>query len=86
MINLERQLKTFANKRRLAIIKFLDARTEASVGDIAENIRLSFKATFKHLTILSSAEVVDKEQRSNLVYYRLVVPKSQLLKQILIIL
>jgi DNA-binding transcriptional ArsR family regulator len=84
-MNIERQLKALANKRRLAILKFLDSRSEATVGDIADHIRLSFKATSKHLLILSSTDIVDKEQRSKTVFYRLVIPKSNLLKQILIL-
>lgn len=86
MTNLERQLKALANKRRLAIIKLLGSRTEASVGDIANNIRLSFKATSKHLSLLSAADIVDKEQRSKAVFYRLVHPRTSLLKQVLAIL
>ncbi|MBI2607600.1 MAG: helix-turn-helix transcriptional regulator [Candidatus Doudnabacteria bacterium] len=83
MPTLERQLKALANKRRLAIIKFLDNRREASVGTIAGWIRLSFKSTSKHLSILSAVDIVDKEQRSKTVFYHLVSPKSNLVKQIL---
>lgn len=75
----ERSVKALANRRRLAILRFLKRgrekekkkRIEASVGDIAEEIRLSFKATSKHLGILSSASIVDREQRSLQMFYRL---------------
>lgn len=86
MTNLERELKALANKRRLAIVNFLDNKTEASVGDTADHIRLSFKATSKHLLILAAADIVDKEQKSKTVFYRLVSPKSNLLKQVLALL
>ena len=64
MKELERILKALANRRRLAIIKLLKNRKEASVTEIAERIRLSFKATSKHLAVLTSADLLEKEQRS----------------------
>ena len=71
MKELERALKALASKRRLAILRFLKKEKEASVGDIAAEIRLSFKATSKHLGILAAADIVEKEQRSLLMFYRL---------------
>ena len=71
MKELERILKALANRRRLAIIKLLKNRKEASVTEIAERIRLSFKATSKHLNILSRVDLLDKEQRSLAVFYSL---------------
>lgn len=68
---LERGLKVLANRRRLAILRLLGKRKEASVGDVAEAIRLSFTSTSKHLTMLERAGFVDKEQRSTLVFYSL---------------
>ena len=67
----ERVLKAHANKRRLAIIKFLREKKEAAVGDIASAIQLSFKATSKHLGVLYACDVVEREQRSLQMYYRL---------------
>ena len=67
---LERIMKAFANRRRLAILKYLKEEKEASVGDIAEEIRLSSKATSKHLGILSGAGILDREQRSLQMFYR----------------
>jgi len=71
MKDLERILKALANKRRLAIVRFLRKEKEATVGDIAETIKLSFKATSKHLGVLASADIVDKEQRSLQMWYHL---------------
>lgn len=72
-------MKALANRRRLAILRFLKKgkgkekkkEMEASVGAIAEEIRLSFKATSKHLGILFAAGIVDREQRSLQMFYRL---------------
>lgn len=69
--NLEKVFKGLANRRRLAIIRFLSQKKEATVGDIAECIHLSFKATSKHLAILRQIDIVDSRQQSLNVYYRL---------------
>ncbi|MBU6323542.1 MAG: winged helix-turn-helix transcriptional regulator [Patescibacteria group bacterium] len=69
--DLERTMKALANRRRLSILRYLKGRKEANVGDIAEEIRLSFKATSKHLGVLSAADIVDREQRSLQMFYRL---------------
>jgi len=71
---LEKVLKAIANKRRVAILKYLKRTTKSSVGDIAEVIKLSFKATSKHLMILSSVNILEKEQESLTMFYFL--PKT----------
>ena len=68
---LERILKAFANRRRLLIVSFLKRRKEATVGDIAEEIRLSFRSTSKHLGVLSTAGILEREQRSVQMYYKI---------------
>ncbi len=82
----ETQLKALANRRRLAIVKYLDNKGQASVGTIAEEIKLSFKATSAHLLILSAAGLLEREQTSTTVLYRLARPISPLLKTTLTIL
>lgn len=67
----EKILKALANKRRLEIIKFLKTNKEANVGEIAGHIKLSFRATSKHLSVLSGADILDKEQRSLSSFYSL---------------
>ncbi len=71
---LERILKALANRRRINILKYLKRTHKAAVGEIAEAIRLSFKATSKHLMILANADVVEKEQVGLLMLYFL--PKA----------
>ena len=71
MKDLERIYKAFANRRRLAMVSFLKKNREATVGAIAAKINLSFKATSKHLGLLASANILDKEQRSLEMYYRI---------------
>lgn len=70
-VELERQLKALANRRRLAILTFLRKRREANVGEVAEAIKLSFTSTSKYLTMLERASFVEKEQRGLQVFYRI---------------
>ena len=83
MKELERTLKSLANKRRLGIIQFLKKHKEASVGELAEAIRLSFRSTSRHLSVLSGADILEKEQRSIQIYYRLNSKKNLTLDHIL---
>lgn len=68
---LERILKALANHRRLKILRFLKKKPEASVGTVAAEIKLSLKSTSKHLNILAISGIVDKKQRSLLMFYYL---------------
>lgn len=71
MKEIEKILKAVANKRRLAIIKYIKSKKEASVGDIAAAIKLSFKSTSRHLTLLTNADVLEREQRGLNSFYSL---------------
>jgi DNA-binding transcriptional ArsR family regulator len=62
---------------RLDILAYLKKHREATVGNIAEVINLSFKATSKHLAILSAADIVKKDQRGLQMYYRLLNNQSE---------
>ena len=68
---LERSLKALASRRRLSIVRFVKNKKEATVGEIADNIKLSFKSTSRHLNVLFAANILEKEQRSLRVFYRL---------------
>jgi DNA-binding transcriptional ArsR family regulator len=82
MKQIEKILKALANRRRLAIVKYLKRVREATVGEIAEEIKLSFKATSKHLGVLASADIVEKEQRSLQMWYCLAPRLNHLAKYI----
>ncbi|MCK5084778.1 MAG: winged helix-turn-helix transcriptional regulator [Candidatus Pacebacteria bacterium] len=84
--NLEKMLKALANKRRLYILRYLKSKKEASVGDIAGKIHLSFKSTSRHLSVLSILDILEKEQRSSQVFYRISNNNDSILKHILDIL
>ena len=83
---LERVMKAVANRRRIAILKYLKSVKEASVGDIAEEIGLSFKATSKHLAILAAAEMVERTQRSLQMFYRISADQRLIIRHIFSIL
>ncbi len=69
--DLEKIFKAFANRRRIAIVQYLKGRKEASVGDIADEIKLSFKSTSNHLSVLMGAGILDRDQRSLNMFYRI---------------
>ncbi|MBI5742414.1 MAG: winged helix-turn-helix transcriptional regulator [Candidatus Niyogibacteria bacterium] len=83
MKELEKVLKALANRRRLAILKYLKVSGEASVAEISEEIDLSFGATSKHLNILAAVGIVDREQRSLNMFYTLPKPQHLAVKNIL---
>lgn len=58
LIEFEKIFKAVANKRRLQILLFLKLEKEATVGAIAEHIRLSVKSTSRHLSVLYLAGIV----------------------------
>jgi len=80
---LERVLKAMANRRRLAVLKFLKKAKEASVGEIANEIKLSLNATSKHLLILSAAGIIDREQRSLQMYYSLLPHMPEVARRVI---
>ena len=86
MKNLEKNLKALANKRRLEILKSLKGGRASSVGDIAEKIKLSFKATSRHLLILFRADILDKEQKDNQVFYKIAANPARVVKDTISIL
>ena len=79
---LEKIFKAVANKRRLQILRFLKQQKEASVGDIAENIGVSFKSTSRHLAVLYSVDILEKEQRSLEVFYSISAEMHKLMKHV----
>jgi len=82
---LEKVLKAIANSRRVAILKYLKHTGKASVGEIAEKIKLSFKATSKHLIILFNVGIVEKEQISLTMLYFLPKNNHPMVSKLLLI-
>jgi len=83
MVLLEKELKILANRRRLLILKFLEKEKEATVGNVALHIKLSFKSTSKHLALLRAVDMVEREQKELEMFYKLSGNPSRLLKFVL---
>lgn len=80
---LEKVFKALANKRRLAIVSNLQKRGKRNVGQIAEAIKLSFRATSKHLSILAGVDILEREQKSKQTFYNISGSTNELIKHIL---
>lgn len=78
MSTVERILKALANRRRLAIVSYLRSHRTACVVEIAESLHFSYKATSRHLRLLSAAAIVEHEQLQRYMYYSLGNPPRQL--------
>jgi len=68
---LEKILKALANRRRLLMLKILKKRKRISMGNMAKEIKLSFRSTSKHFSIFYAIGLVEKEQDGLTVYYSL---------------
>lgn len=79
----EKVLKALANRRRLLIVRYLYQRGEAPAGSIAEELKLSFPATSRHLSILYAADLLEREQTSTTINYSLTQQLHPALKAIL---
>jgi len=67
---MERLYKALANRRRVAIVRYLKSGNR-TVGGIAAFLKLSVKSTSRHLQVLSSAGFVTSEQKGPYVHYSL---------------
>ena len=78
----EKKYKALANKRRLEIISFLAKESKANVGQIAEQIKLSFNATSRHLQVLKNVGFVESEQINLEQHYYLVNKNDLFIKNV----
>ena len=80
---LEKIFRVLGNKRRLQIVKLLLKKDGDSVSDIASDIKLSLKATSKHLLQLFHVDILKKEQQSKNVYYQISNSSNRVIKNII---
>ena len=66
---LERVLKALGKGIGAGWPFWLSLKRKASVSAIASELKLSLKATSKHLALLAAAGILDKEQRSTNVFF-----------------
>lgn len=63
--------KIFSNEHRLAILSFLKAKGERSVGDIADNIGAEFGITSKYLLYLTKKGILKRRYDGSFVLYKI---------------
>jgi DNA-binding transcriptional ArsR family regulator len=61
--------RALANINRLKIIDMLSGGRTMNVGEIAEELEISFKATSNHLAILKNLDVLDVRGTAGHVFY-----------------
>ncbi|MEK7132957.1 MAG: metalloregulator ArsR/SmtB family transcription factor [Patescibacteria group bacterium] len=61
--------RTLSNINRLKIIAMLSDGRKMSVGDIAEDLKISFKGTSNHLAMLKNLDVLEAQGTSGHVFY-----------------
>ena len=83
---LEKILKALANKRRIDMLRYIRAKREATVGDIADEVNLSFKGVSKNLRILYAAGILEREQNGLQVTYQISGSLSEAARKALAIL
>ena len=83
MRELERMLKALANGRRLLMLKYLKRKERASVGDIADEVKLLFKSTSRHLAVLTGAGHVEKEQESLIMWHSIAERRHKIFSEVL---
>ena len=66
---IEHILKAVANKRRAQIFILLTKKKRLPVSEIAKTIKLSVRSTSKHLSLMYTAGLLDREQSSLIVFY-----------------
>jgi len=62
-------LKGLGNERRLKILKILKKDQEKSVGDLADNLNLSFRSTSRHLRKMGDLGLVKTKQSKTNIFY-----------------
>ncbi len=69
MKNMTKIIKALANERRLLILRYLKQEGMTTVTEISEIIKLSFKSTSRHLSILRQVGIVQTEQVRREIFY-----------------
>ena len=80
-IEAEKYYKALANRRRIAILLFLNEQTKANVGMISGQIDISFKSTSRHLQRLKNAGFISNTQIDLEQWYELTEQSRLFVKQ-----
>lgn len=82
MANEIKVLKALANKKRMEILRLLEYSNELDVIEIADEIRLHYKSTSKHLQRLAEAGLLDRTRKGFRVNYSLKPKIDRIIKAI----
>lgn len=63
--------RTLANVNRLKIIQMLSDGRRMNVGEISQELKISFKATSNHSAILKNLDVLEAQGTAGHVFYSL---------------
>ena len=66
---LSKKFKALGNEKRLAIMNMMLNNEKLNVNEITNRLKITFKATSKHLLILESAGFVKRIKHGLFVYY-----------------
>ena len=76
---LERQIKGFANHRRLEIMELLKREPELSVEDISERLKIGYENASDHIRKLAIAGLVLKRNEGTSVRHKLTARAESIL-------
>jgi DNA-binding transcriptional ArsR family regulator len=65
VLELEKVLKAVANRRRIAIVRYVRSHPQATLGDVSDSIKLPYKSASKHVSVLLNAEILHREQQNS---------------------
>lgn len=77
---LERQVRGFANHRRIQIMELLAKRPEMSVEEISSTLNINFKTASEHIRRLAITGLVIKRNEGNAVRHKLTKRGETILK------
>lgn len=63
--------RTLSNINRLKIIEMLSDGRKMNVGDIAKDLKISFKAVSNHLAMLKNLDILEAQGAAGHVFYSL---------------
>jgi len=68
---LELVVKSFANQRRISILKLIKSKPKLSLIDIAEELNLNLKTASEHVRKMYIAGIVSKKKEGNFIFHTL---------------
>jgi len=77
---LEKYYKVLVSRKRLHILLYLKRKHSATVGELADEIKLTKFATSQHLRILRHLNIVVARKRQSYITYRLSLKQTAVIQ------